>query len=162
LLAAYVLLSGHAPYTRNAVFLIPLVCVLAAQAAARAVKPGPLAERAALLCAAGLFAWSAATTYGVHRAFMRNPHFDTHALFQQRAGPLHRGAGPAAPAALLVPITLYARIEGSPLTRVRNLYELSIAQRTEPGAPPIRSLSRPGQRFWLLAWTDADRKLVPN
>jgi hypothetical protein len=90
------------------------------------------------------------------------PH--TRYLYEQLVVPMKAHDELAVHTAQLLPMIVYAQIDGIPLTLLRRRYELGLVQRTPPDGTVAPSLTLPGQRFVLLADSSSKRAraLVPN
>jgi hypothetical protein len=167
-LAVYLSFAPRAPFPRTFIFLVPLLLVLAASAVqqlcSRFRPDERLATVATALAAAGVLLSTAIPIRDTHRQLSLPGFPNTRYLFEQLVVPMQIHDELAVHTAQLLPMIVYARIDGIPLSLLRRRYVLGLVQRTPPDGTVAPSLTLPGQRFVLLAQPGSknDRTKIPR
>jgi hypothetical protein len=165
-LSLHMAVASRPPFTRSFVFVAPLLFVLCGRSASAAAAiapplPGRITGRAAPLAAAVVFLWAAANTRAREYALVRSGR-NTRYLLEHVVRPLQPDDEFAASRDLLLPIILYGKMRGVPLTWPRGSWTMSSVRRMSLGdKKSARSESVPS-RFLLLAQSPGDRDRLPH
>lgn len=168
-LFVHLLVARRLPFPRTFVFLMPLLCVLAGAGAqqlwsllarARADAAARWQPAACALAATSLLLWTAAPGYAEHVALSRPAYPNTRFLFEQLVVPMRPRDELALHSRQMRPLLVYARIANIPLHMVDRGFRIERAQHVGGDRVVFPSLLFMGQRFAVLALSEAERDAV--